>query len=747
MKADGSKRVRSNRVKPQKAAEEEEEIMDDLNEGGMLIMGEDGNMTATLLPFALRGHDSFLEAPLQAKSKVVKDKERKKIVINPNMIKPAATLRRAISDAGTSSVGSPATRMRGLNDGDQDFMKAAQKSTGWGSRDEKSKKKRVVLIKKAESEVEASTVKETVLEEVVPAYLRVGKGRRGHRDKDEDDQQERLAQMGVFPEWLWERDDFQELNNQSLADTCLHILASAEERRELHINKLRAWFKRKEGGARIDFLSQLPSPVMKGVCKVLKLMRLSAGQLLHREGQTEEIFYMLYAGTLIATTKAEPDEKRVIQPGQVVGHSNLPSPHDNTNKVKRARQLEEDNRQQVCDETIRASSDCILFSLGFYAYDSMQLDHVKWQIEQMVGFLKGLPTFSNWENSRIRHLYSSMQSKVLPRGDFVWRQGMAANSVMILLEGHVSAFRTIEVTEAKRVPGQFKQWETEEQRGAWQCKVRQSKKGDILGLEAFTGTATRDFSIRVRSESCRILILKQRHFLNFYAKEAAKLRSDVDTQRQSAAVAVSKLLSERYPSSHDRHPILPVLWALQGEELRETHYSANAEVDLSERNVFHGLAPGMVYIKFNPELQQGEPEYDSSPEPSRSASPAYSRDVSPRGVGAANAQILLSSAPYKMPTAASYQLAQSMEEEEKVVEEEEGGDEGEDEVDDVDSDESGEVDEERKLEPEDDFVPVAMLLRADNTGRSVTVFHNKEKEQQRNSVSNSVLGVWKTFKF
>jgi hypothetical protein len=235
--------------------------------------------------------------------------------------------------------------------------------------------------------------------------------------------------------------------------------------------------------------------------------------------------------------------------------------------------------------------------------------------------------------------------------------------------------------------------QTEEKRQAWQCKVRAAKTGSILGLEVFTGSTKRDYTIKVRSPTCRILILKVRHLGtgHFFPKDIAKLRSQVDIQRHRAAKEVSRLLTARYPVSHERYPIPATLWTHQGEEVRETHYSANAEVDLDDRTAFYGLEPGMVYVKFNPELRQVEPEYyDSSPEASLEPNVQM-------GDSLANERILKSSPPYKMPTPLSYHLEYEEEAEEASEEEE-------------DSDEEGEVDEEHSLESDDDVVPVNLAL-------------------------------------
>jgi hypothetical protein len=55
-------------------------------------------------------------------------------------------------------------------------------------------------------------------------------------------------QMGVFPDWLWQRDDFQSTFNYTLSETCLRILGLfPDERQDLHVRKLRQWVMKKDG--------------------------------------------------------------------------------------------------------------------------------------------------------------------------------------------------------------------------------------------------------------------------------------------------------------------------------------------------------------------------------------------------------------------------------------------------------------------------------------------------------------------
>jgi CRP-like cAMP-binding protein len=484
-RADGTKRHRGNRVENLVKEANEGDVVEDLNAGGTMTLDEEGNTTALLLPSAFSGLNSYREAPSPAKVKEVK--EHSKIVYNPNMIKPVKTisLPAESEQPGTPGLSRRASKFR--NAGHQvikgrtsfrsvvlalsnsqdplklaqkstglDLLRSAQKSTGWGSKSQKSTKMKDAM--KEEKDVKGNekakeALKEETVTKVVSSSMKDDKGMSGRQGKQSeedktqvDDQQEKLSgEMGVFPNWLWERDDFQTIHNQPLTDTCLRILSNVpDERHELHLSKLKQWVAKKENGACIPFLSELPAQLLTGVLKVLKLQRISEGEVLHREGQTGEIFYMLFSGTMAATTKGPLGRMRSMKAGETFGHSSLSSSYQETIKHNRrskskkgGHELEADDRQQHRHETVQATTDCVLLTLGYYAYDSMQREHQKQQEKDELDFLKGLPTFAGWDKTRIHHLHSAMQPKVVDKGELLWRQGMPADSIALVLEGQL----------------------------------------------------------------------------------------------------------------------------------------------------------------------------------------------------------------------------------------------------------------------------------------------------------------------
>jgi hypothetical protein len=120
-------------------------------------------------------------------------------------------------------------------------------------------------------------------------------------------------------------------------------------------------------------------------------------------------------------------------------------------------------KTQSRTESVTAVTDCVVFSLSFYAYDSIEFAYHQKLTEAAVEFLQSLPMFTKWDYTRLRQFHNNLMTRTYRRGDVLWRQGsMNGDFIAFIQKGQVSLHREVEVTEARRFPINNRRWQSEE---------------------------------------------------------------------------------------------------------------------------------------------------------------------------------------------------------------------------------------------------------------------------------------------
>jgi hypothetical protein len=134
-------------------------------------------------------------------------------------------------------------------------------------------------------------------------------------------------------------------------------------------------------------------------------------------------------------------------------------------------------------------------------------------------------------------------------------------------------------------------------------RVKTLNAGSHIGEELLVGGERRDFTIRVTSRKLLLLVLKRRYFQQLGTRDRESIGEAVAPRRSKAAIAVAKLLSNRYGITTARGgPLQPMVWAIgPHRQLNDaTHFTGGAELDFDDSKKFHYLEPGHVYIKHDP---------------------------------------------------------------------------------------------------------------------------------------------------
>ena len=298
---------------------------------------------------------------------------------------------------------------------------------------------------------------------------------------------------------------------------------------------------------------------------------------------------------------------------------------------------------QLRRESAVALTDCLVFSLSFYAYASLDFEASQSLISRGVSFLGSLPFFASWSFGRLRHLYSLMVPRTLRKGEVLWKQGSPAEEMAFVVEGSLGLWREALVTEGHRFPRRT--------HGQWVCEEREHRVGmlssvgaglrrpfatvesrDYLG-EELVDSPVRDFTVRVRSDRAVVWLLRKRYTHLLLLKGRHNIEDVLRLRRAAAATSVAQALAERYPAHHATKPFPALDWAtarpgvklgygftplgsafaavIQARTPEDLHHVSVGpggvgqgvpELDLAHQQHFLFLDAGAIYVRFDPPL-------------------------------------------------------------------------------------------------------------------------------------------------
>lgn len=174
------------------------------------------------------------------------------------------------------------------------------------------------------------------------------------------------------------------------------------------------------------FLKELDEKRLTAALRHMTPMQLKAGEILFKQGDPADDFYILEEGTIEVFHKDNEADEGI---GSSTGDYNA----NNNPCISELALLYRDEREN----TLKASTDCKLWKLGRPLYTRVVVKMAYERRRRHMEYLKAVPILITLENYERVRLCDAIHVKKYKEGDAIMKEGDEANGIFFVEEGEV----------------------------------------------------------------------------------------------------------------------------------------------------------------------------------------------------------------------------------------------------------------------------------------------------------------------
>lgn len=360
----------------------------------------------------------------------------------------------------------------------------------------------------------------------------------------------------LFPSWLLNRKDFQDLSAQYSDLSNINIWEvcrrPSQQRNRLERKAIIAWLYDS------PFLAGIREYQLAEVCEQLQSVYFEAGAVIMEKDAQADCMYVLVEGEVgIMVGSAQLIER--IYPKNVIGELGIQS--------KTARSA-----------TIIAITPVKALKLVSEEYESTVFKLKQQQSKELSLFLRSTSFFSIWDKGKIERLSTFLMIKSYRKGQQIYKPGEFPQAMFIIRSGVVEITALTTLQRANQWPKSSDSKEISRVVKVYKRRLRRCKQGDVFGEGELLDGVNRTCSA-VCVEPC-LLYLLAKHSVEdiFTERERARIKA-LNTSRPETSQIRSELEAEHFQSYHYRNALLdgiaanplPSSRALAFRALRKQH--------------------------------------------------------------------------------------------------------------------------------------------------------------------------------
>lgn len=339
--------------------------------------------------------------------------------------------------------------------------------------------------------------------------------------------------VGVFPAWLTQREDFQDVfprfSKRKVGGgpdiPLMALKKSPEDRSDEDKARLAQWI----ADSPIGTVSNTGADGLakcRALAKVIFHRELEPSEVLFYQGDVGDAFYMIYKGRV--TVMSNGIRLAELGEGASFGEKALV-------------------REEPRNATIQAVEKTGLIALRKKDYKETLTTYQEAQTNAFIDFLHRSSTlFRSWSRTKLRQLASCLVFKRMRAQEYVVRQGSPVDSLYFLYRGECLVQKEFTHRVLNRWPSGVRDWETKVKEYIRPLALRRLLPGDHFGEELLFGLQEREFTV-VANHDVEVLVLNQedsRKLLDGQAFRAIesmfnRLRQSVDKVHSLAEAKMS----------------------------------------------------------------------------------------------------------------------------------------------------------------------------------------------------------------
>ena len=314
----------------------------------------------------------------------------------------------------------------------------------------------------------------------------------------------------LYPQWLVNRKDFQDLRQQYERLDRIDVFSVCEK---MYLQ--RSDFEKKAVTKLLKncaFFSSMKDHQLLEVSDRMHSVRFALGDSLMTKGERADCLYMLVKGVVGIYVDDEDVLKSEVRDGNVVGETAVQTRNQRT-------------------ATVKAQTPVEALRLTYEDYDHVIFRLKLQDFYEVANFLKSIDYFSTWNVSKLYRLASVIIVKHYKRGQRIYSTGEKAQDLYIVREGVVSLKIEVNLEKRNRWPIKAHEWTQVQTTHRYEKSLRDCSCGMFFGEHDLITRVPHTTNAICASESCLLFIIISDFFREVFSDKDCKCLYEINLLR------------------------------------------------------------------------------------------------------------------------------------------------------------------------------------------------------------------------
>ena len=329
--------------------------------------------------------------------------------------------------------------------------------------------------------------------------------------------------LDVYPDWLSNRKDFQDLRNQyehlDTIDIYSACLRPALSRSDCERKAIMRFMKS------CPYFSNMKDDQLADISDRMKSVQFQQGETLMKRGEKADCLYMIVKGKVGIYLDSDVAKDEVCE-HNVIGESAVQTKNTRTATVK---------------------AHCVVETLKLTYED---YDHIVFRLKlqdfyQVASFLQTIDYFSSWNISKLYRLASVIIAKQYRRGQRVYSIGEEMHDLYIVKEGQVSLTVQLNLERSNRWPTKVNEWAEVQTTHRYEKSLKVCTSGMFFGEHDLIARIPHSTNAICTSDSCLLYVVIEDFFREIFSDKDCKLLVEINAQRPNSGYLRGLLEQEK----------------------------------------------------------------------------------------------------------------------------------------------------------------------------------------------------------